>query len=97
MYILYIKKYRILRRMTQSQLAEKVCVTQQYIAMLEADNIVRNRSPKLSTLLDIAFALDICPKDIIYHSCTHCEIKNCIKKNKVNYEDIAEENFNFYI
>jgi len=83
--------------MTQSQLAEKIGVSQQYIAMLEADNIVRNRSPRLSTLLDIAIALNICPKDILFHSCNYCEINNCMKKNKVNYEDVAQEHFEFYI
>ena len=98
MYILYIKKYRQLRRMTQQQLADKIGVTQQYIAMIEADNIIRSRSPRLSTLLNISIALNICPKDMLFYSCISCEIeKVCNKKDKVNYEDVANDNLEFYI
>jgi len=98
MCILYIKKFRHFRRMTQQELAEKVNVSQQYIAMIEADNIVRTRSPRIALLEQIAWALHICLIDLIYCSCKDCENNNiCLKKDKVNYENIIDDNLEFYI
>jgi len=98
MYILYIKKYRQLRRITQNELAELVGTSQQQISLLEADNIIRKRSPQLALLKSISLALKICPKDILFYSCMNCEIReSCSKKDKVNYEDVAEENLQYYI
>lgn len=89
--------------MTQQQLAEKVGVSQQYIALLEIDNIVRTRSPKLSMLLSIAIALKVCPHDILFYECNECALNiNCQKRDYLEEEndddyDFFRDNLTFYL
>ena len=100
MYTLYIKKYRKLRRITQTELAERIGVTQQCVALLESDNIIRKRSPKLSIILDVSFALEVCPNLILHYVCSDCKLyKNCNKRESLENEDndFYEENLQYYI
>lgn len=62
-YKLQIKKYRKLRNMTQKELARKAKVKQSYISQLE--NPKNTKSPSLRTILDIAYALNVCPYALI--------------------------------
>lgn len=75
MFILKIKYYRRKRRLTQKKLAEKANVTQSYISALERAG--RTKSPTLYTLTHIAFALGICPFDLVEctHNCLHCKYR----------------------
>lgn len=83
MYKLNIKKYRILKNMTQEELANKSGLTQSYIAKLEKDNIIRDKHPNLATLEKISDALEICLIDIIDKNCRECNIyDNCDRKDK---------------
>ena len=52
-----IKKYRVLKGMTQAQLAEKVDLTHDYIRQIESDKVANTFS--VQTLYDISIALDI--------------------------------------
>ena len=52
-----IKKYRILRNMTQAELAEKTDLTHDYIRQIESDKVANTFS--VQTLYDISIALDI--------------------------------------
>jgi len=52
-----IKKYRVLRNMTQAELAEKVSLTHDYIRQIESDKVANTFS--IQTLYDISIALDI--------------------------------------
>jgi len=52
-----IRKYRILKGMTQAQLAEKADLTHDYIRQIESDKVANTFS--VQTLYDISIALDI--------------------------------------
>ena len=52
-----IKKYRILKNMTQAELAEKADLTHDYIRQIESDKVANTFS--VQTLYDISIALDI--------------------------------------
>ena len=52
-----IKKYRILKNMTQAELAEKADLTHDYIRQIESDKVANTFS--VQTLYDISLALDI--------------------------------------
>lgn len=54
-----IKYYRILKKMTQQQLAVKVGVTAEYISLLERST--SKNSPSLEAIFRIANALEIKP------------------------------------
>lgn len=83
MYKLKIRKYRILRNMTQEELADRSGLTQSYIAKLEKDNIIRDKHPNLATLEKISNALNVCLLDIIDRNCDDCNIyDNCTKEDK---------------
>lgn len=61
-----IKKYRILRNMTQAELADRVNLTHDYIRQIESDKVANTFS--VQTLYDISIALDVdisllCKKD----------------------------------
>lgn len=61
-----IKKYRILRNMTQAELADKVNLTHDYIRQIESDKVANTFS--VQTLYDISIALEVdmsllCKKD----------------------------------
>lgn len=83
MYNLKIKKYRLLKNMSQEELANKSGLTQSYIAKLEKDNIIRDKHPNLATLEKIADALEICLIDIFDKNCSDCNIYDiCTKKDE---------------
>ncbi|MFL0251421.1 helix-turn-helix domain-containing protein [Clostridium neuense] len=63
-YILLIKEYRILRGMTQKELARKAQLRQAYISELECGR-PKVKSPTLRVAFRIARALDICPHMLI--------------------------------
>lgn len=52
-----IKKYRLLKGMTQAQLAEKTDLTHDYIRQIESNKVANTFS--VQTLYDISIALDI--------------------------------------
>lgn len=72
-YELLIKQMRILRRMTQAELARKAKVRQPYISQLESIHPVK--SPTLRILFNIAVALDVCPHILVRYN-INCE-QNC--------------------
>lgn len=83
MYKLNIKKYRLLKNMTQEELANKSGLTQSYIAKLEKENVIRTKHPNIYTLEKISNALNICLIDIIDKNCDECNIYNdCDKIGK---------------
>lgn len=92
-----IKKLRQRKGMTQSQLADLVGIDRSYLSRLETHNIARNRTPTLLLLEKIAFCLDVCPRDIIRYDCNGCLIFEKCEKDKVDLDEIIEENLNFYI
>gem|GEM_PF-1507858 len=80
-YILFIKEYRIIKKMTQYELAKKCRINQSYISQLES-NHPRAKSPTLRTMFRIAKALDICPHILVQYNfkCDHDCFTNCDKK-----------------
>jgi len=52
-----IKKYRLLKNMTQAELAEKADLTHDYIRQIESDKVANTFS--VQTLYDISIALGI--------------------------------------
>lgn len=52
-----IKKYRLLKGMTQAELAEKADLTHDYIRQIESDKVANTFS--VQTLYDISLALNI--------------------------------------
>ena len=52
-----IKKYRLIKGLTQAQLAEKADLTHDYIRQIESDRVANTFS--VQTLYDISIALDI--------------------------------------
>lgn len=100
MFVLYIKKYRQLRKMSQDELAIKISRTQQYISLLESDNVVRKRSLKLSTLESIAIALDVCVNDLIHFKCNSCHKFNRCNKHHEHLDendDFFKEHLQYYV
>lgn len=73
-YKLLIRKFRVLRGMTQSDLAKKSKVKQSYISQLER-NIPSHKSPTLRVVFRIALALEICPHILVQYN-TDCD-GNC--------------------
>jgi len=63
MYILKIRKYRILHNLSQSQLAELIGVTQSYISKLENPN--RAESPTLHVLEKLSHLFNIELSDLV--------------------------------
>lgn len=52
-----IKKYRLLKNMTQAQLAEKAGLSHDYIRQIESDKVANTFS--VQTLYDISLALEV--------------------------------------
>ena len=52
-----IRKYRIMKNMTQAELAEKADLTHDYIRQIESNKVANTFS--VQTLYDISIALDI--------------------------------------
>jgi len=66
-----IKKYRLLKGLTQAELAEKANLTHDYIRQIESNKVANTFS--VQTLYDISVALDVelselCKKDNEYVS-----------------------------
>lgn len=64
-----IKKYRLMKNMTQAELAEKANLTHDYVRQIESDKVANTFS--VQTLYDISIALEIdmsllCEKDNDY-------------------------------
>jgi len=74
-YKLQIKKYRMLRRMTQTELAKKANVKQSYISQLEK-NSGRIKSPTLRVIFKLAAALEVCPHILVKYNTT-CDRSCC--------------------
>lgn len=68
---LNIKKYRMLKKLSQLELANRVGVSQNYISLLERD--CRTKSPTLHTIELISKALDVCVCDLITCNCNKCK------------------------
>lgn len=79
-YKLLIKQIRILKNMTQDDLARKSQIKQAYISQLENENNLK--SPTLRTMFKIATALDYCPHLLIMYD-VPCN-KNCIAECEHN-------------
>lgn len=79
-YKLLIRKYRLLRGMTQAELAYKSNIRQSYISDLENSSNIK--SPTLRTILKIADALNVCPHVLVQYD-TSCD-NNCLKHCKRN-------------
>ena len=58
-----IKELRVLKGLTQEELAEQVGLTPAYIGHLEAPNI--SKALSLDTLFDIAAVLDVAPQKFL--------------------------------
>jgi len=52
-----IKKYRVLKNMTQAELAEKADLTHDYVRQIESEKVANTFS--VQTLYDISVALDV--------------------------------------
>lgn len=61
-----------MKRMTQEELAFKIGKSQSFISQIEKHNSTRSKSLQLSTLIDIAQALDVCPNELIHFQCKDC-------------------------
>jgi predicted transcriptional regulator len=85
--------------MSQESLAFKVGISQGYIAQLEMDNIVRRKSPKLSLILEISRALEVCPNDLVRFHCIGCEMEDtCPKRQYMEEdEDFFDDNLIYYL
>lgn len=70
MFKLKIKKYRLLKGMTQKELSKKSNINQTYISRLE--QYERHRSPTLHTVELLAEALEVCPKRLLECNCKVC-------------------------
>lgn len=99
LYTLYIKKYRELRRMTQSELAFLIGKSQSYIAQLERPNIIRIKSPQLTDVITIANALDVCVNDLVHFSCNSCVRYSRCNRHQYSDEDDTyfKEHLDYYI
>ena len=58
-----ISKYRLQRKMTQEELANKVGISYSYLIQIEAPNVVKKLS--LEVLFDIARVLNVDVKDLL--------------------------------
>jgi transcriptional regulator with XRE-family HTH domain len=86
--------------MTQEELAYKCNISPSYISMLEQDNITRSRSPSLALIRDIAYALEVCPNDILNMECINCKLcNNCPKKQYIDEDDddFYKDNLIYYL
>ena len=70
---LAMKEYRLKKRLTFEELARFTGYSKSFLCLIEN----HKESPRLETVKKIAFALEICPKKLIY-SCDHMEsCENC--------------------
>ncbi|MCD2345830.1 helix-turn-helix domain-containing protein [Clostridium guangxiense] len=81
-YILLIREYRVLRGMTQKELARKAKLRQAYISELERGH-PKIKSPTLRVTFRIARALDICPHVLVRYN-IGCDY-NCFNTCNKNF------------
>lgn len=74
MIYLHVKKARWKSQLTQEELSFMTDLSQSYISELETNGKIVN--PTLSTINDLAKALNVCPKDILYCDCDKCKGKD---------------------
>jgi len=55
------RQYRLKKKLTQAQLAKKAKISQEYINQVENAEV----NLYLTTLVEIAKALGVCPKDLV--------------------------------
>lgn len=80
---LRIKKTRMLRKMSQKELAKRINSTQSYISKIERDL----ENPSIETLYKIACALKVCPRLLLKRSdFSHCDICKCCVDKFIEYE-----------
>ena len=80
---LRIKKTRMLRKMSQKELAKRINSTQSYISKLERDL----ENPSVETLYKIACALNVCPRLLLKRSeNSHCDTCKCCVDIFIEYE-----------
>lgn len=77
MFKLNIRKHRLVKNISQKELAQKSGISQSYVSLLEK-GIEREKSPTLQTIESISDALGVCVKDILIFECDLC--KNYINK-----------------
>ena len=99
LYTLYIKRYRELRRMTQSELAFKIGKSQGFISQIESPNSIRKKSILLTDLILISQALDICPNLLFRFKCVDClRYEKCTRhENLEKDDDYFKEHLDYYI
>jgi len=99
LYTLYVKRFRELRRMTQSELAFKIGKSQGFISQIEMDNNIRTKSILLVDLVLIAQALNVCPNDLIRYRCRQCHRFDICTRHKYLEKDDEhfKEHLGYYI
>jgi transcriptional regulator with XRE-family HTH domain len=73
---LLLKEYRLSRRLSLKQLSDYTGYSTSFLSLIET----HKESPRLITLKKIGYALQICPKKLIYScscmkSCNKCYFK----------------------
>lgn len=97
MFDLQIKKYRNLRHLSQEQLGLLCDLSPSYISRLEAGTL-RDRSPTLNTILNVAYSLAVCPLDLISFDCNQCKLKdNCKKREKDYSSTCSMQDIEYYL
>jgi transcriptional regulator with XRE-family HTH domain len=100
MYRILVKRHRRRRRIRQKDLSKKSGVSESHISHLEADNSVRDRTPTLQTVENLAIAMEICPYDIVMYPCIECVINSTCSKPEKDMRDpdiIIDEILDFYL
>lgn len=71
MFTLRIKEARIMKGMSQTELAHKAGISQSYLSSLERFD-EKTKSPSLTVIESLAKALEVCPHALFYISCNTC-------------------------
>lgn len=74
MIYLDVKKARKRSQLTQEELSFRTDLSQSYISELETNSKVVN--PTLSTINELAKALNVCPKQLLHCDCAKCNGKD---------------------
>ena len=75
-----VSEYRLARKLTQEQLAEKAGVSKQFICNIERGRTV----PSLKTILSLCDALDVTSNDLLRCSATHDPDAPCTLREEHN-------------
>ena len=73
MIYLAVRKARRKSQLTQEELSFKTDLSQSYISELETNSNIVN--PTLSTINELAKALNVCPKELLHCDCAKCRDK----------------------